>query len=120
MLIEFKSKSNLFSYKIGKLIPCSKEHSRICEVLEIIVGKEFLYKLFLFFQYGCHDVQNVIVEGNLCHLLIFIINCIDKEYILSNADKKYFNLAMHLIAVLPLVSLKSFTMLERAPISSYG
>ena len=56
----------------------SLKHPCIHKVLEVRICKVRLDKFRLFLQHGSHDFYDVIVEGNLCHLLVAIANGIRK------------------------------------------
>ena len=65
----------------------SLEYPCIHKVLEVGVGKVGLHKLSLLFHHGSDDVDDVIVEGDLCHLLVTIANGICKVNACGNTGR---------------------------------
>ena len=86
---------------IGQLTHRSLKHPCIHKVLEILISEVCLYKLRLLFKHSCYDVNDVIIEGNLCHLLVAIADCIDEINTGSNESWQFLNLTLYLITVFP-------------------
>ena len=56
----------------------SLENPCVHKVLEVRISEVRLHELCLFLQHGSDDVDNVIIEGNLSHLLATVANGICK------------------------------------------
>ena len=63
---------------IGQLAYRSLKHPCIHKVLEVWICEVCLDKFRLLFKHSCYDINDVIIEGYLCHLLVTIADCIDE------------------------------------------
>ena len=80
----------------------SLEHPCIHTVLEVRICKVRLYELCLFLQHRSDDADDVIIEGNLCYLLVAIADGIRKVNACGNTSWQLLDLTLHLVTVLPL------------------
>ena len=60
---------------------CCLEYPCINKVLEVRICKVRLHELSLFLQHSSYDVDDVIIEGYLRHLLVAIANGIRKVWL---------------------------------------
>ena len=78
------------------------EYPCIHKVLEVGVGEVCLYKLRLFLQHGSDDVDDVIIEGYLCYLLVAIADGIREVNACGDTGWQFLNLSLYFVTVFPL------------------
>ena len=80
----------------------SLEYPYIHKVLEVWISKVRLHELCLFLQHCSDYVGDVIVEGNLRHLLVAIADGIREVNACGDTGWQFLNLSLYFVTVFPL------------------
>ena len=88
------------SLLLSQLTDCSLINPRIHEVLEIRIIEVCLHKLCFLLQHGSYDSNHIIIEGDLRHLPIPILNGINEIHTAGNTLRQFINLP--LVSIQPL------------------
>ena len=78
------------------------EYPCIHKVLEVRISKVRLHELCFFLQHGSDDVDDVIIEGNLCYLLVAIADGIREVNACGDTGWQFLNLSLYFVTVFPL------------------
>ena len=80
----------------------SLEYPCVHKVLEVRISKVRLHELCLFFQHSSDDLDDVIIEGYLCYLLVAIANGIRKVNTCGDTCRKFLYLTLNFVTIFPL------------------
>ena len=77
----------------------SLENPCVHKVLEVRISKVRLHELCLFLQHRSDDVDDVIIEGDLCYLLVAIADGIRKVNTCGDAGWQFLYLSLYFVTI---------------------